>query len=246
MIKYRVVAFDLFGTLIRSWPPERDRQTMEGMAAVLSLPVDEFSRCWKQRADDRMTGAFDGYESCIASICSQLDVARPDDLIRRAAAVRMEQTRREMDPHEGAEEVLSRLKDSGYGTAVISNISMSGIPFWRVSPLSRLVDAAVMSCVMRTMKPDPRMYTTACTSLGVEPSDCLYVADGWDNELAGAAAVGLLPVLIRHPGSPVSDEGKNWKGIAIRSLRDVLALVSPEWSTESQAGRVHRTGLEND
>lgn len=238
MIKYKAVAFDLFGTLIRSWPPERDRQTMEGMASVLSIPVEDFSRLWKQAANARMTGAFDGYESCIASICSQLGVAASDDLIRRAAAVRMEQTRREMDPHEGAVEVLSRLKDSGYRTAVISNISKSGIPFWKASPLSLLVDAPVMSCLMRTMKPDPRMYTTACSLLEVEPSDCLYVADGWDDELAGAAAVGLLPVLIRHPGSPVSDEGRNWKGVAVRSLREVLALVSAEWSTEIRSATV--------
>ena len=92
--RYRAVAFDLFGTLIRSWPPERDRKTMEGMALVLSIPVDHFSRCWKQTAKERMTGAFDGYESCIARICSELGVTVTGKLIRLAADVRMEQTRR--------------------------------------------------------------------------------------------------------------------------------------------------------
>ena len=172
-----------------------------------------------------MTGAFDGYESCIASICSELGATVTAEPIRRAAAVRMEQTRREMDPHDGAEEILSALKESGLRTAVISNISATGIPFWEASPLPRLVDAAVMSCLVRTMKPDPRMYTTACKLLAVEPNDCLYVADGWDGELAGAAAVGLSPVLIRHPGSPVSDEGKNWKGPVLRYLGEVLELL---------------------
>jgi len=232
MTRNKAVAFDLFGTLIRSWPPERDRQTMEGMASVLSIPVDDFSRCWKQTANERMTGAFDGYESCIASICSELGVAATEELIRHAAAVRMEQTRREMDPHDGAEEVLSALKVSGFRTAVISNISATGIPFWKSSPLSRLVDAAVMSCLLGTIKPDPRMYTTACKLLEVEPGACLYVADGWDNELAGAAAVGLSPVLIRHRGSPVSAEGRTWRGPNVGSLREVFVLASSNSSAQ--------------
>jgi putative hydrolase of the HAD superfamily len=227
-VRYQVVAFDLFGTLIRSWHPEQDRQTLAAMASVLVVPVDDLAEGWRVTGDDRMTGAIDGYESCLARICSGLGAEVTEEKIRTAAAIRMEQTRQEMDPHENAEEVLADLRKAGFRTAVISNISKNGIPFWNASPLSRLVDAIAMSCLLGIQKPDPRMYMTVCKLLGVQPNACLYVADGWNNELKGAAATGMTPALIQHPGSPVSSEGMHWKGSTIRSLREVPMLLRSE------------------
>lgn len=41
------------------------------------------------------------------------------------------------------------------------------------------------------MKPDPAIYLLACRRLGVAPEDCVFVGDGGDRELEGAAAVGM-------------------------------------------------------
>lgn len=56
----------------------------------------------------------------------------------------------------------------------------------RRNSLARSSPFAV-SCV----KPDPRIYLMAIDQLGVFPADTLYVGDGGDGELTGAACAGL-------------------------------------------------------
>ena len=67
--------------------------------------------------------------------------------------------------------------------------------------------------------------------LMVEPSKCLYVGDGGDNELAAADEIGMVPVLIRashEDGADAlrpNDEIKDFAGPKISSLKEVLNLV---------------------
>jgi putative hydrolase of the HAD superfamily len=65
----------------------------------------------------------------------------------------------------------------------------------------------------------------------VKPEGCLYIGDGDEHELTGAAQVGMHPVLIRDPYENRTDvhrvdaEAEKWEGPAISSLRDVLTLL---------------------
>jgi FMN phosphatase YigB (HAD superfamily) len=43
-------------------------------------------------------------------------------------------------------------------------------------------------------KPDPAIYLTVCAHLGVAPTECFYVGDGADGELAAAASLGMSVV----------------------------------------------------
>ncbi|MDE0554652.1 MAG: HAD family hydrolase, partial [Candidatus Poribacteria bacterium] len=61
------------------------------------------------------------------------------------------------------------------------------------------------------------------------PHECLYVGDGSGEELAGVAAVGMLPILKRVDLTDVYDphrpEVENWQGIAIDEIAELPDIV---------------------
>jgi putative hydrolase of the HAD superfamily len=94
-----------------------------------------------------------------------------------------------------------------------------------------MFDIAVFSCTEGVKKPDLQIYKLAAEKLGVRPEDCLYIGDGSSNELTGAAAVGMHPVLIVDPEEDragthrIDSEGEEWKGPVISSFSEVLNIV---------------------
>ena len=76
-MKYQAVVFDLYGTLIEDQLRKGRDALLVQMAAVLSLPADDFAAAWEQTGDQRTTGGFDTLEECVAHISQALG-ARPD------------------------------------------------------------------------------------------------------------------------------------------------------------------------
>jgi putative hydrolase of the HAD superfamily len=99
---------------------------------------------------------------------------------------------------------------------------------WSTSPFAPYIDAAVFSCEVRVKKPDPAIYHFACTRLGIPPERCLYVGDGADRELTGAARAGLEAVLLRLPGEGAGmsqQDAWQWSGPAICEIPQILGFV---------------------
>jgi putative hydrolase of the HAD superfamily len=72
------------------------------------------------------------------------------------------------------------------------------------------------------MKPDPEIYLLTARALGVAPAECLFVGDGANDKLAGAARVGILPVLFVPQGQdPRWPEVSRWPGLRVSSLGEV-------------------------
>ena len=98
------------------------------------------------------------------------------------------------------------------------------------SPLAQYIDVAVFSCEERIKKPSRRIYQIACERLKIQSQECLYVGDGSGEELTGAAAVGMLPILKRADLTDVYDphrpEVENWQGIAIDEIAELCDIIS--------------------
>ena len=77
-------------------------------------------------------------------------------------------------------------------------------------------------------KPNPRIYEFAVRGLGVRAERCLYVGDGSDGELSGAAGVGMTAVLIRAPYDRADGAREAWAGESISAIPDVLDLLGRE------------------
>ncbi len=226
-MKYQAVIFDLFGTLVDNYPLAESNDACRQMAEELSVPPDDFLTLWIKTYDKRMTGVFKNYQACIEHICQQLGVRVPHNQIDLAASIRFGVTKGEVTaPREEAVEVLSYLKSNGYKTGLISNCSFETTIIWKETTLAPLIDVAVFSCLVGTIKPDPRIYQIAVEKLAVNPEECLYIADGIGQELTSASKLGMYAVQIRVPHDKDYDTYREeWNGPVISLLREVLTLL---------------------
>jgi putative hydrolase of the HAD superfamily len=228
-LKYKAVIFDLFGTLVENFSRGDYEKTLTEMATVLGAPPDDFIRLWADTFNLRATGVFQNAEACVEHICQELRVPVNDSQVKQTGRIRLDYTSRNIKPQPGSVEVLTSLKSNGYKTALISDCTAETPLVWQKTPLAPLFDVTIYSCKVGIKKPDPHIYLMATESLGVKPSDCLYIGDGSSKELTGALRVGMHPVLIRHPNDSVDthfiDREDDWPGPVISSLKEVLNLV---------------------
>jgi len=94
----------------------------------------------------------------------------------------------------GAVETLTRLRDGGLRTGVVSNFDgrLSGI--LDGLGLLSLLDTVVLPADAGAAKPDRRIFVTALERLGVRPEESVFVGDDAQRDIAGARAAGLHAV----------------------------------------------------
>jgi putative hydrolase of the HAD superfamily len=227
-VTIRAVVFDLYGTLVPEFPLAEWDAMFERMAEALGAEASAFRRGWSETILERQTGGFADVRENVLAICARIGLDPIDEDLARALEVRAGLYRKLFRPKPGAIETLTWLRAHGYGIALVSMCAPDTPELWRASPLDGLADVLVFSSETGLRKPDPRIYLLACKRLGVGPIECLYVGDGNNRELSGAAAVGMSPVLIVDPaeeGEMLRMEAEDWDGTTISSLTEVRTLV---------------------
>lgn len=227
-MNYSAVIFDLFGTLIDDFVASAGQVNAE-MAAALAVPYEQFMPVWNQTLEMRIIGAFETVEANIEYVLDAMNTHVRAEQITKAVAVRMHYIRKALEPRPDAINTLTGVKKHPYKVGLISNCSIEIPLLWRETAFANLIDAPIFSSRVGLKKPDARIYHLACERLGVIPRACLYIADGENHELSAAAKVGLNPVLIRPSSeesmSGIHQEAKEWEGVTIASLPEVLQLV---------------------
>ena len=230
-MKYKAVIFDLYGTLVSSFSMREHESVVREMAAIVGAPPDDFARMWFDSYDWRAIGKISSPEDNIRFICEKLGMAAEESKVREAAKVRYEFIRQGLKPWPETQPVISKLKSMGYKVGLISDCSAETPISWESSPLARLIDVAIFSCLVGFKKPEPRIYLQAVEQLGVKPEECLYIGDGSSDELSGAASAGMHPVMIRAAAEAPDAHRiheERWSGPKIRSLSEVLKLAGAE------------------
>ncbi len=109
---------------------------------------------------------------------------------------------RELDTFAEVTDVLTRLKQGGMQTAILSNgapdMLSAGVA---AAGLENLLDAVLSVEDVGVFKPDPRVYQLAVDRLGIAPAGiCFMSSNGWD--AVGAAAFGFRVVWINRYNQP--------------------------------------------
>jgi putative hydrolase of the HAD superfamily len=121
---------------------------------------------------------------------------------------------------------LSRLREAGVKTAIVSNAPWGSPPaLWRRElqrlKLAEAVDAVVLCGDVGWRKPAADIFHHAANKVGCPASECMFVGDDLRWDVEGSASVGMRPVLIdrdgRHP---------EYAGQRITGLHGVLAALS--------------------
>jgi putative hydrolase of the HAD superfamily len=229
-MKFKAVIFDLFGTLVDDFATSVGRQTYSELAEALEIPYEQFMPLWRETSQMRTGGAFQTVEASIEHVCEIMGVRVAPEQMKKAVEIRLQQTRRALEPRPDAVPTLAHLKKEAYKIGLLSNCSVEIPILWPETAFTDLIDSTIFSSRERLKKPDPRIYHLACERLGVKPEQCVYIADGENYELTAAAKVGLHPVLIRNPlrdnGSELLREAREWDGDVISSLSEILSACS--------------------
>lgn len=228
-MKYQVVIFDLFGTLVDNFSTKEYQAILAEMSAVLNVSVGEFSKLWRESFPMRVNGTHATHQKSIDYICRRLDCKATEKQIEKAAEIRLDYSIKTLKPRKDTVPTINQIKAKGYKVGLISDCSPETPTVWPRTAFANLFDVTIFSCSVGMKKPDPRIYLLATEKLGVRPEDCLYIGDGSSHELTGALKVGMHPVLIRDPGETVDthfiDREDDWQGETISSLHEILNLL---------------------
>jgi putative hydrolase of the HAD superfamily len=119
-----------------------------------------------------------------------------------------------IQPMEGIPDLLRQIGEARIPRVVVTNgSSIQQRQKLEVAGLTSLVDEVVISGVVGLRKPDPRIFQLALDRVGGSTRDSWMVGDHADNDIRGAAAVGLKTAWV--------SKGSEWVG------SDLPTIASP-------------------
>lgn len=96
-------------------------------------------------------------------------------------------------------DAVRQVKNAGYKTALLTNISRDGEAMWRgLIPVEDLFDVVIDSSKVGLRKPDPRIYELTCERLGVSADRCMFIDDLACN-VDAAAQLGMHTIQCMDP-----------------------------------------------
>jgi HAD superfamily hydrolase (TIGR01509 family) len=187
----KAILFDLYETLVThldpGWTP-----LQRTVAGRLGVPEHLWAAAWHPLQQAWEAGAIETYTQALLELCQLANIQPDTALLEQLQAERIQRAARPFAQIEPAvAEVLIEMRRRGIHLAVVTNASPLDTQPWRGCALATHVDSFVASHVVRLLKPDPRIYVTACQQLGVEPHQAIFVGDGGSGELQGAADAGI-------------------------------------------------------
>lgn len=215
----RPVIFDLYNTLVDSADDERG-QVIAEMALMVDVAPAALIAAYHDSWRDRLV-RWD-VEETVRILARSLGANPTERQVARAAEHRRAMARRVLGAVSAVtRDVLDTLRADGHRLALISNATSDSSQAWPHSPLAERFEVAIFSCDVGLAKPDPAIYRAAADRLGADPAECVFVGDGADDELAGAAAAGMTALRTTE----FRDSDPDWDGPAIATIADLPTLL---------------------
>lgn len=207
-IKVKAVLFDLYGTLVDILTDEGNLRVYEMLSQFLSYchisidpgklrqlyfeNVDKQLRSSKEEHPD--VDVLDIFKDILAKY-SKVTVG--SDLVFFTARLFRSLTRQRFALYPGAIEILSKLKKC-YPLGLVSDAQWAYTdPEIDILGLKRYFKAIVLSSRYGFRKPQPRLFHVALETLGIIPSEAVYVGNDPYRDLQGARKAGLFVILLR-------------------------------------------------
>jgi putative hydrolase of the HAD superfamily len=123
------------------------------------------------------------------------------------------------DAFADARDALSAVRGRGVRVVAVSNWDVSVLEVLEATGLAPLLDGAVCSAVVGAAKPEPAIFEQALAIAGVAAADALHVGDSPTEDVVGALAAGIEPVLLDRTGA----------GPRLPGVRTITGLHELEW-----------------
>jgi putative hydrolase of the HAD superfamily len=193
----RAVFLDALGTLLELEPPWlslRDRVppevSDERLMAALRAEMSYYREHAHEGRDESSLAEL--RERCAAIVSEKLGMEiTVDELVE---AIRF-------SAYPDVPPALSVLHDRGLTLVAVSNWDCSLPRVLERCGLDGLLDGTVTSAETGSRKPDPGIFEAALELAACEPAEALHVGDTAEEDVAGARAAGIRPLLIDRDGS---------------------------------------------
>jgi putative hydrolase of the HAD superfamily len=213
----KVLLTDLFSTLIPGGDASRTLVNAQ-MGTALGVDPAAFQAAFDASSYDRFVGAYGDLPDTLRVIARRCGGTPTDEQVHQATTLRRALAQRLLSAAPQATlDTLVTFKNSGWRIGLISNITAETQLQWPASPMAPYYDTTTFSAEVGAAKPEPAIYRAACTALAAEPADCLFVGDGRDGELAGAAALGIHAIRTTEH----ADSDPSWSGPSIKTFAEL-------------------------
>ncbi len=229
----KTLLVDLYDTLV--WTDWRAL----GQRLTNRLQVDGAAllRAFEITHEPRGVGRFPGIRGDLAAIVAaargSYDPARDDQpvpsgnndpFIAELEAELLEYLRDAAHLYDDVRPVLRALRAARTRVAIVSNCDHVTRPILANLDLEREVDATVLSCEVKSLKPDAAIFEHALRCLGATAAEAVFI-DDQARYLDGARSLGIETVQIaRNPSYGEPSEGGRHR--LITGLGDLRALFS--------------------
>ncbi len=120
---------------------------------------------------------------------------------------------------DDARDALLAVRAHGVRVVVVSNWDVSVLEVLEQTGLAPLLDGAVSSATIGAAKPSPVVFEHALSLAGAGAADAVHVGDSPSEDVAGALAAGITPVLIDRAGG----------GSRVAGVRTIRSLHELDW-----------------
>jgi HAD superfamily hydrolase (TIGR01509 family) len=213
----RACLIDVYDTILESNFVSR----MESLIAPLGISIGDWLAEWDKMREDRDRGKVT-IATSFARTLSALGIEPEPGLVAGLSRRDLEFSRAYTQLCEDTVPFLEWLRSNGVLTALVSNCADSTRPQLERLGILPLVDAAVLSCEVGSMKPYPEIYVTALDELGVAAVDAVFI-DDQPTFCVGAEAVGIRPIQIAR--AEANGFVSQWNFPVVHSLFDVQSLL---------------------
>jgi putative hydrolase of the HAD superfamily len=129
--------------------------------------------------------------------------------------------------YDDARDALLAVRAHGAWVIAVSNWDVSVLEVLEQTGLAPLLDGAVSSAAIGVAKPSPVLFEHARSLAGARATDAVHVGDSPSEDVAGALAAGIEPVLIDRAGD----------GERVPGVRTIRGLHELGWPAPTGPGR---------
>lgn len=204
----KAVFFDLFFTLIYPAYSDINEYDVIGISAIEWEKYAEDEVLYYERALGKVKTEKEIIDRIVDIMPYDLNDIQKQKILQR----REERMKRALLTIDGKVlNTIKRIYDKGVKIGLISNADMIDSKHWEKSPLSVFFDAAIFSCNVGILKPEPEIYKIAMNALGVKSEESIFIGDGGSNELYGAKRAGMKTVFTEYIERKSPDKARKIK-----------------------------------
>ena len=113
----------------------------------------------------------------------------------------------DVKPVDGMADLIKELKDKGYKIYLLSNAGFRQHEYWERIPGHEYFDGTIVSCDVKAVKPERRIYEKLYETFNLKPEECFFIDDLIIN-IYGAKETGMDGFVFRNDIDDLRNELK--------------------------------------